>query len=62
MSLKLKNSGQIGERLERAPRGREERQSERLLKIGKDTASRLKEPFLSADHGDFLYDDKGLPS
>jgi antitoxin VapB len=35
--------------------------SERLLEIGKDCAKRLKEPFRSADHGDLLYDEKGLP-
>ena len=32
-----------------------------LLAIGQDCASRLKEPYLSIKHGDFLYDDKGLP-
>ncbi|MFY9845791.1 MAG: type II toxin-antitoxin system VapB family antitoxin [Terriglobales bacterium] len=35
--------------------------SERLLEIGQDCAKRLKEPFRSADHGDLLYDEKGLP-
>jgi antitoxin VapB len=35
--------------------------SDRLLEIGRDCALRLKEPFRSADHGDFLYDEKGLP-
>jgi antitoxin VapB len=33
----------------------------RLLEIGRDCAPRLKEPFRSADHGDLLYDEKGLP-
>ena len=33
----------------------------RLLSIGKDCAAHLKEPFRSADHGDLLYDEKGLP-
>ena len=37
------------------------RLSDRLLKIGHDCAPRLKEPFRSADHGDLLYDEKGLP-
>jgi antitoxin VapB len=32
-----------------------------LLAIGKDCAARLKEPFRSADHGDLLYDERGLP-
>ncbi len=35
--------------------------AERLLAIGKDCAERLKEPFRSADHGDLLYDERGLP-
>ena len=35
--------------------------SDRLLEIGQDCATRLKEPFRSADHGDLLYDEKGLP-
>jgi antitoxin VapB len=35
--------------------------SDQLLEIGQDCAPRLKEPFRSADHGDLLYDEKGLP-
>jgi antitoxin VapB len=35
--------------------------SDRLLEIGRDCATHLKEPFRSADHGDLLYDEKGLP-
>jgi antitoxin VapB len=35
--------------------------SDRLLEIGRDCSKRLKEPFRSADHGDLLYDEKGLP-
>ncbi len=35
--------------------------AERLLKIGKDCAAHLKEPFLTVDHGDLLYDEQGLP-
>ena len=35
--------------------------SERLLEIGRDCAPRLKEPFRLAEHGDLLYDEKGLP-
>lgn len=35
--------------------------ADRLLAIGRDCASRLKEPYRTADHGDLLYDDKGLP-
>jgi len=35
--------------------------SDRLLEIGRDCALHLKEPFRSADHGDLLYNGKGLP-
>ena len=35
--------------------------ADRLLAIGNDCASRLKEPFRSVEHGDLLYDEKGLP-
>ena len=51
----------VRERLERLQRSKAEPLSERLLKIGKDCAVHLKEPFLTVDHGDLLYDDKGLP-
>jgi len=34
--------------------------ADRLLAIGRDCAARLKEPFRSADHGDLLYDERGL--
>ena len=32
-----------------------------LLEIGRDCASRLKEPYRSIDHGDLLHDELGLP-
>ena len=32
-----------------------------LMKISEDAASRWVEPFRSAEHGDLLYDDLGLP-
>ncbi len=32
-----------------------------LLRIGKECAAHINEPFRSVDHGDLLYDDKGLP-
>lgn len=51
----------VRERLERV-RGQHSRGlAERLLEIGRDSAKRVKEPFLSQDHGELLYDDKGLP-
>jgi antitoxin VapB len=51
----------VRERLERVRRERGESLAERLVAIGKDCAPRLKEPFRSADHGDLLYDERGLP-
>ena len=51
----------LRERLDRVRREQGTRLSERLLAIGKDCAKRLKEPFRSADHDEFLYDERGLP-
>ena len=34
---------------------------EHLLKIGEECAPLFKEPYRSTDHGELLYDDKGLP-
>ena len=51
----------IRERLERV-RGRSQKDLvERILEIGKDCAAHLKESYKSVDHGDLLYDEKGLP-
>jgi antitoxin VapB len=36
--------------------------ADELLRIGKDCAAHLKEPFKSADHGDLLYGEKDLPT
>lgn len=51
----------LRERLERVRREHNTGLADRLLKIGKDGAAHLKEPFRSADHGDLLYDENGLP-
>lgn len=51
----------LRQRLERQRRKRGAGLADQLLAIGKDCASRLKEPFRSADHGDLLYDEMGLP-
>jgi len=51
----------VRERLERLQRERDGHLAERLLRIGKDCAARLEEPFRSADHGELLYDKRGLP-
>ncbi|QQS12808.1 MAG: type II toxin-antitoxin system VapB family antitoxin [Rhodospirillales bacterium] len=34
---------------------------EELLAIGRDCARRLKAPYAKIDHGDALYDERGLP-
>ena len=51
----------VRERLDRLQRRNHKPLSERILLIGKDCAAHLKEPFLTVDHGDLLYDEKGLP-
>ena len=51
----------LRERLSRVRRSGSERLADRLERIAKDCAAHLKEPFRSIDHGDLLYDDKGLP-
>jgi antitoxin VapB len=33
----------------------------RLLAIGRHSAAHIKEPYRSVDHGELLYDDRGLP-
>jgi antitoxin VapB len=51
----------VRERLERVQDKNGASLSDRLLEIGGDCAKRLKEPFRSGDHGELLYDEKGLP-
>ncbi len=51
----------VRERLDRVRSQRGSGLADRLLRIGKDCAAHLKEPFRSKAHGDLLYDDKGLP-
>lgn len=51
----------VRERLERLQSEKGAGLADRLLSIGKDCAVHLKEPFRSVDHGDLLYDEKGLP-
>jgi antitoxin VapB len=50
----------LRERLERV-RGSGMSKAERILKIGRECAAHMQEPFRSIDHGDLLYDEKGLP-
>lgn len=51
----------VRERLERMRSARKVSLADRLLLIGKECAEHLKEPFRSEDHGNLLYDDRGLP-
>ena len=51
----------LRERLERLRREQGDDLAQRLVRIGEDCAAHLKEPFRSVDHGELLYDEKGLP-
>jgi len=50
----------VRERLERVRREQGVGLADRLLAIGKDCASRLKKT-RTLDHGELLYDERGLP-
>lgn len=51
----------LRERLQRVRRKSGEGLAERLMKIAKECGPLWKEPFRSVDHGELLYDEKGLP-
>jgi antitoxin VapB len=51
----------VKERLERVRLDKKGNLAERLLQIGRECAAHMKEPYLSIDHGEMLYDEKGLP-
>jgi antitoxin VapB len=51
----------LRERLERVRNQGGNGLAERMLQIGRDCAARLKEPYRTKDHGELLYDEKGLP-
>jgi len=51
----------LRERLDRVRRTNDCKLADRLLEIGQDCASHLKEPWRSAEHGKLLYDERGLP-
>ena len=51
----------VRERLDRLRDAEKVGLAERLLKIGRECAPLWTEPYRSADHGDLLYDEKGLP-
>ena len=60
-SMTVAVSEAIRERLERVRGNSRKGMAARLLKIGRECAARMKEPYKSIDHGDLLYDEKGLP-
>jgi antitoxin VapB len=60
-SMTVAVSEAIRERLERVRRNSREGMAERLLKIGRDCAAHLKEPYKSIDIDELLYDEKGMP-
>jgi antitoxin VapB len=51
----------LRERLDRVRRDPRQGMAERLMKIGKECAAHIKEPFKSMNVDDLLYDEKGLP-
>ena len=51
----------VRERLDRVKSSSKRGLAERLLRIGRECAAHMKEPFKSSDHGELLYDEKGLP-
>lgn len=51
----------VRERLQRLSSTKQDGLAERLLQIGRECAPLWKEPFRSMEHGDLLYDQKGLP-
>ena len=51
----------IRERLERVRGRSNDEMLKRIIKIAKECGPRWKEPYRSTEHGDLLYDEKGLP-
>ena len=51
----------VRERLDRVRRDEAIGLAGRLVAIAKDCAAGLMEPLRSAEHGDLLYDERGLP-
>jgi antitoxin VapB len=60
-SMTVAVSEAIRERLERLRGNSREDMAERILKIGRECAAHLKEPFKSMDIDELLYDAKGMP-
>jgi antitoxin VapB len=51
----------LREQLERLEQECKGNRLERLLAIARDCAAHMQEPYRSIDHGDLLYDERGLP-
>ena len=51
----------LRERLDRVRQQRRGNLADRLMAIGQDCAAHLTEEFRSVDHGELLYDKRGLP-
>jgi antitoxin VapB len=51
----------VRDRLERVRAKKDGGLAAQLLKIGRECAAHLKEPYKSIDHAELLYDEKGLP-
>ena len=51
----------VREKLDRVKGARKGSLKERLDRIALECAAHLKEPYKSIDHGEMLYDEKGLP-
>ena len=60
-SMTAATTAAVRDRLERVRREAGAGLADRLLEIGRDCARHLAEPYRSVDHGDLLYDDRGLP-
>lgn len=60
-SMTVAVSEAIRERLERVRGNSGEDLAERILKIGRECAAHLKEPYKSMDIDELLYDKKGMP-
>ena len=60
-SMTVAVSEAIRERLERVRNNSRKGMAERIMKIAKECAPLWKEPYKSIDHGDLLYDERGLP-
>ena len=51
----------LRERLDRIRQRERKATIAEMMEIGKRCAAYIKEPISSLDHGDFLYDERGLP-